>query len=249
MLGSIRLLPTATACLLLLSSYVSAHTVITYPGWRGDNLHTNGTISGMNGTQLTSDEIGNGGLGVGDNNTYPYGMQWIYPCGGMPMSTNRTKWPVTGGAIGLQPGWFSGHSQALMYINLGHGTVPENYSLIMQPVFGIIGPNNTEYAGSICIPQVPLPANYTAVIGQNATIQIVEAAQHGAALYNCVDITFADPKDVAEVTQANCANSSDIQFAFTYSTTSLSSGADVTRSVNWRALVPLAAMFVWGLMI
>lgn len=99
MLGSPRLLLTAAAsCLSLLSTLVSAHTVITYPGWRGDNLHTNGTISGMNGTMLTSgrqillrtlgylltlqpsEEIGNGGLGVGDNNTYPYGMQWIYPC-------------------------------------------------------------------------------------------------------------------------------------------------------------------------
>ncbi len=40
------------------------------------------------------------------------------------------------------------------------------------------------YNGSVCFPQVPLPANFTAEIGKNATIQIVEAAQHGAALYN-----------------------------------------------------------------
>jgi hypothetical protein len=33
---------------------VEAHTVITYPGWRGDNLIT--------------------------NDTFPYGMQWMYPC-------------------------------------------------------------------------------------------------------------------------------------------------------------------------
>jgi hypothetical protein len=35
-------------------STVQAHTVITYPGWRGDNLIT--------------------------NETWPYGMQWMYPC-------------------------------------------------------------------------------------------------------------------------------------------------------------------------
>lgn len=104
--------------------------------------------------------------------------------GGMPMSTNRTKWPVSGGAIGIQPGWFQGHFNALFYINLGDGTVPENYSLIMQPVFSIVGPTNTAYNGSFCLPQVPLPANYTAVIGNNATIQVIEAAQHGAALFN-----------------------------------------------------------------
>lgn len=102
----------------------------------------------------------------------------------MPMSSNRTKWPVGGGAVGVQPGWFQGHSLALMYINLGDGTVPQNYSLPMQTVFGIMGPNNTAYIGSICMPQVPLPANYTAVVGNNATIQIIETAQHGAALYN-----------------------------------------------------------------
>lgn len=35
-------------------------------------------------------------------------QQWMYPCGGMPMSTNRSLWPVSGGALALQPGWFSG---------------------------------------------------------------------------------------------------------------------------------------------
>jgi hypothetical protein len=40
---------------------------------------------------------------------------------------------------------------------------------------------------------------------------------HGAALYNCVDITFADPKDVPEVNASNCANSSDIGFNNVYS--------------------------------
>lgn len=54
---------------LALAALASAHTVITYPGWRG-NLIT--------------------------NETYPYGMQWIYPCkptlpspsGGPPSSTS-----------------------------------------------------------------------------------------------------------------------------------------------------------------
>lgn len=39
---------------VLLATIVSAHSVITYPGWRGNNLITNAT--------------------------FPYGMQWIYPC-------------------------------------------------------------------------------------------------------------------------------------------------------------------------
>lgn len=246
MLRSHSLLLVATTCLSLLFTLVSSHTVITYPGMRGDNLHTTGNITGLNG----SDIVGTNGLGVGNDNTYPYGMQWIYPCGGMPMSTNRTNWPVTGGAIGIQPGWFQGHNYALFYINLGDGTVPENYSLIMQPVFGIVGPDNLAYNGSFCLPQVPLPANYTAVVGTNATIQIIEAAQHGAALFNCVDITFADPKDVPEVTPDNCANTSDITLQYVYSTNSQTSDAEVLCSskVTWMASIPLALMVMWGLL-
>lgn len=37
-----------------MATVTSAHIVISYPGWRGNNLIT--------------------------NDTYPYGMQWEYPC-------------------------------------------------------------------------------------------------------------------------------------------------------------------------
>ncbi len=42
------------ACVALAISLVEGHVVLTYPGWRGDNLIT--------------------------NETFPYGMQWMYPC-------------------------------------------------------------------------------------------------------------------------------------------------------------------------
>ncbi|KAI4175923.1 MAG: hypothetical protein LQ348_006084 [Seirophora lacunosa] len=225
---------TVAACLSSLFSLVSSHTVITYPGWRGNNLHSPGDIAEQRG------------LGAGDNGSYPYGMQWIYPCGGMPISTNRTLWPVTGGAVGVQPGWFPGHSSAFFYINLGNGTVPVNYSYPMQPVFQITGPNNLQYEGSWCLPQVPLPVNFTAKIGQNATIQIIETAQHGASLYNCVDITFADPRDVPEVNETNCVNTTNIGFDLVYSTTD-ESAAGTTRSTSWIASIPLVAALAWGL--
>lgn len=108
----------------------------------------------------------------------------LFEGGGMPISTNRSLWPVTGGSVGIQPGWFNGHSSAFFYINLGDGTTPENYSSPMLPVFQIKGPNNFLYNGSICLTQIPLPKGYKAVIGHNATIQVIETAQHGAALYN-----------------------------------------------------------------
>ncbi|KAF2439230.1 hypothetical protein P171DRAFT_436549 [Karstenula rhodostoma CBS 690.94] len=164
------------------ASLAAAHIVIVYPGWRGNNIHTNGTVSDTDAT------IKPGSLGINyeGNGTYgfPYGMQWMYPCGGMPMSTNRTKWPLSGGAVSLQPGWFPGHASAQFYINMGYGNEPLNYSHSAVPVFSITGPSNVQYNGTFCLPQVPLPANYTPKVGDNATIQVIELAQHGASLYN-----------------------------------------------------------------
>lgn len=56
---------------LLLLGLVDAHTVIVYPGYRGNNLITNGTIEEANGLGAASQ---NGSM------IYPYGMEWIYPC-------------------------------------------------------------------------------------------------------------------------------------------------------------------------
>ena len=69
----------ACALLSLWTLAANAHTIITYPGWRGDNLHSNGSVYQTNG------------LSMGDNNTYPYGMQWLYPCR-FPFTVS----PVTG---------------------------------------------------------------------------------------------------------------------------------------------------------
>lgn len=51
-----------------------AHTVITYPGWRGNNLHTNGTLPELNPDSVGIDHYENGSTG------FPFGMQWMYPC-------------------------------------------------------------------------------------------------------------------------------------------------------------------------
>ncbi|KAI9664293.1 MAG: hypothetical protein M1829_005848 [Trizodia sp. TS-e1964] len=196
-----------------LSPLAAAHTVLTYPGWRGNNLLT--------------------------NESFPYGMQWSYPCGGVPQ-TNRTKWPINGGAVAIQPGWFTGHATAFFYINMGYGTVPPNMSFPMLPVFQITGPTRDLYPGTFCLPQVPLPANASVQIGDNATIQIIEVAIHGASLYNCVDITFADPSEVAEVNKTNCFNSSVIGFNQVFSSLSLSAAPSLLSSVSALAtLLPL----------
>jgi len=203
------------------AALTSAHTIITYPGWRGNNLIT--------------------------NSTWPYGMQWIYPCGGMPTTTNRTFWPTTGGAIGFQPGWFQGHATAFMYINLGFGTDgpdggPPNMSNPMVPLFEMDGPSNNPFSGSVCLPQVPLPAGANVKPGDNATIQVVEAARHGASLYSCVDITFVEPGDkrLLEVNTSNCFNSSDIGYSDVYSVSRIA--PNITGTTSDAGLRPFACL-------
>lgn len=63
----------AALLVLLCLGLAQAHTVITYPGYRGNNLHTNGTVEDANGLGIAYDSK-NGSY------AYPYGMEWIYPC-------------------------------------------------------------------------------------------------------------------------------------------------------------------------
>lgn len=112
----------------------------------------------------------------------------------MGTTTNRTYWPTTGGALSFQPGWFQGHIKAEIYVNLGLGIDgpddgPKNMSFSMVPPFQILGPVKGPYAGTVCLPQIPLPKDITVKAGDNATIQLVELAAHGASLFS-VSCTF-----------------------------------------------------------
>ncbi|KAM0712038.1 hypothetical protein Q7P37_011132 [Cladosporium fusiforme] len=225
-------------------SISQAHTVITYPGWRGNNLHTNGTLPEDNPDSL--------GIDVGENGTvtFPWGQQWMYPCGGMPQTNNRTKWPVDGGGISIQPGWFPGHSRAQVYINIGiqesGHLAPRNMSHPVHPPFEITGPHNLQYNGQFCIPQIGMPANLSLKVGDNITIQVVEHAQHGAALYSCVDVTLAEPEDVEEINELNCYNSSEIGFNMIYSSPQSTGAAPATTSSVVPALLVAAAVTMIG---
>lgn len=61
------------AALLLCLGWTNAHSVIVYPGYRGNNLHTNGTVEAADGLGVAYNT-------KNDTYSYPYGMQWIYPC-------------------------------------------------------------------------------------------------------------------------------------------------------------------------
>lgn len=209
--------------LLLWTTFLAlaqSHTVITYPGWRGNNLNTNDEfpygmqrsypcelflISPLNSwSQFMSLQVGN----IGDDEGDFYGcislskqpasnismhrilLQYSWSLGGgIPLSTNRTNWPVAGGAIAIQPGWFTGHAKSSININLGLGTDgpdggPETMSMIMIPTFTIYGPSNNPFPGQFCLSQVPLPAGVKVNVGDHATIQVIETFDYGGALYN-----------------------------------------------------------------
>lgn len=78
---------------------------------------------------------------------------------------------------------------AEIYVNLGIGNEapdggPLNMSLAMVPPFQILGPDKGPYPGTVCLPQIPLPNGVNPKAGDNATIQLVELAAHGAALFS-----------------------------------------------------------------
>lgn len=177
-------------------------------------------------------------------------IRHFFKGGGMPTSQNRTKWPVRGGGVAFQPGWFTGHGTAFIFINLGLGTVPQNMSLSMLNGVQLIGPSRDPYPGSFCFPQVPLPANTTVNVGDNATIQVIELAVHGAALYNCVDITFAEPEDVEQLTPDNCFNSSQITSSLVFTTTSLTEDSAAGElSINPKVYLITLAIILLSLML
>ncbi|KAK0625870.1 hypothetical protein B0T14DRAFT_422901 [Immersiella caudata] len=172
---------------------VEGHTVINYPPWRGNNLLS--------------------------NSSFPFGMARTYPCGGHPMTTNRTHYPLDGsGAFAFEPGWSPGHGLNAVYINLCLGpeegsdaTEVRNCSLTIMGPLELKGPTDEQYAGQVCVPRLGLPRGVTPRAGDLASLQIVQVVKHGAALYSCADIIFTDDAAlIPAVNETNCFNSSGI---------------------------------------
>ena len=53
-----------------------------------------------------------------------------------------------------------------------------------MPPIALTGVNNSVYPGTVCIPQVGLPAGMTFSVGDNVTIQVVQVAATGEAVYS-----------------------------------------------------------------
>lgn len=77
---------------------------------------------------------------------------------------------------------------SFIYINIGKtefgSLMPMNYSHSIVPPIALTGVNNSVYPGTVCIPQVGLPAGMTFSVGDNVTIQVVQVAATGEAVYS-----------------------------------------------------------------
>lgn len=98
-------------------------------------------------------------------------------------------------------------------------------------------------------------------------LKISKAKTHISSLSppQCVDITFANPEDVAEVNSSNCFNSSDIGFNNVYTMTEVLApdlntsstsgalsrrqlGADASSPMQYFTLATLAATLTWAML-
>jgi hypothetical protein len=170
-------------------------------------------------------------------------QQWKFPCGGLGVTTNRTKWPIDGGGVIVIPGWNAGHPTSFWYVNMGFGNDPPNMTNIVLPVFQSTGPSANPFPGEFCLPDLPLPKNTTVKPGDNATLQLIQVALHGADLYNCADITFVERGQEDPIPAAMCHNSSDIGFNLVFTTTSNAFRALVVPTIGLAAIGVGAAMF------
>lgn len=162
-----------------LATVVTAHFSIEYPEERGDSFATGAS-------------------------------QWIYPCKSPPSSsglsilqsfsqtnnppsganvnqttsTNRTLWPLSGGAVALD----LHHPWTYVYINLGLGTSYPTFNISLTPELLNVTGN-----GTYCIPAIKLPTGLTINEGQQASVQVVTGGQSGSALYNVGYSIFRRP--------------------------------------------------------
>lgn len=142
---------------------------------------------------------------------HPQAQLTLIPGGGLPVGQNRTEWPVSGGALSVIPGWNAGHPTAFFYINMNLGNDPQNFTFPIAPVFQIVGPSRDPYPGTFCLPDLPLPANFTVKPGDNATIQVIQVALHGASLYNvCSSFQLSSVRTFDMLTNLDSAQTSPL---------------------------------------
>ncbi|CAI6331915.1 unnamed protein product [Periconia digitata] len=178
------------ASALAFSGLASAHYRVLAPAWRANSLST------------------------------PGASQWVWPCANVSElsasnTTGRTEWPLTGGSIKIN----GSHEYALTYVNLGLGTNVSDFDIPLLHDFNQTG------AGVLCLKDAVRDAMKKGLEANNVTedeldgmkgsLQIVQIAHGGGALYNCADLTFSRSAKLLE--DSDCQNATGVGGEFLHS--------------------------------
>ncbi|RKF54319.1 Uncharacterized protein OnM2_098015 [Erysiphe neolycopersici] len=107
-----------------------------------------------------------------------------FPCGGLnEVSTQRTLYPITGGAIGIEVG----HARTNIEVLIAFESEPTTkFKTILRKTFTQMG------TGKFCMTNVNMPVELDIHEGTNATIQVITNSDDDGigGYYSCSDITF-----------------------------------------------------------
>ena len=97
-----------------------------------------------------------------------------FPCGGFPVSENRTQVSTTAFPLALE----MGHDRSVVQVLLALGNDPgDAFSITLEQTFQQQG------EGSFCLPAVQLPSDLNITDGTNGTIQVITDGEGGGGLY------------------------------------------------------------------
>jgi hypothetical protein len=104
-----------------------------------------------------------------DDDTEP-----TFPCGGFPVSDNRTTVSSTGFPLALE----MGHDRTVVQVLLGIGNdVGDSFNITLEQTFQQQG------EGAFCLPTVTIPKDLNLKDGTNATLQVITDGEGGGGLY------------------------------------------------------------------
>ncbi len=96
------------------------------------------------------------------------------PCGGFPVSSERTAVSMTSFPVALE----MGHDRSVVQMLLALGNDPgNNFNVVLEQTFQQQG------EGDFCLPNVQVPTGLNIADGTNGTLQVITDGEGGGGLY------------------------------------------------------------------
>lgn len=106
------------------------------------------------------------------------------PCGGFPVSSERTPVSLTSFPVALE----MGHDRSVVQMLLALGNDPgRNFNIVLEKTFQQQG------EGDFCLPNVQVPTGLNIADGSNGTLQVITDGEGGGGLY-IVSLEPCDPE-------------------------------------------------------